>query len=367
MPPARMVRRVPLDRDVEVPRNFVGMHLHRWPGGPSSAPRFPFGVVRSLNYDPRSAGGGIHWNAIERESGRFDWGLLDTWVDTHRRAGRDLVYTLYGTPAWCASRSTPDAYGKPGGDSPPTDLRFVRRFVTALVDRYNGGGSRRIGCIETWNEPTFDGTQTWKGSATELAAIGRALFTSAKAIDPGVRILWPAFVDSLESGEPVPNLFKYTHQAYAKASDGSGGRGRDWADALNFHYYHTGKIPGASNLMDHQDSMLAVRTSLERPGWPIYLSEIGFLDGVGERYTVDEKVSYVQRWAMLSAAYGNAMIGFYSYESVTNLGAPKDEPRIADAIGEMHTRLSGASIVEAGLLEDGSVWVCFADGTTLRR
>ncbi len=366
-PPARLVRAVPIAGTVSVPAKFLGMHLHRWPNGGSPAPTFPFGTVRSLNYDPNSAGGGVHWNSIERSDGVFDWTLLDGWVGTHVKAGRDLMYTLYGTPAWCASGTKPDPYGKPGGDTPPRDLRFVGRFVRALLERYNAGGVRRIQYVEIWNEPTFDGKQVWKGTAEDLAALGRAVYLAAKATDAGVKVLWPAFIDSLEAGVRVPNLYKYTHQAYANASDGAGGHGRDWADALNFHYYFGDRRHPVGNLMDHEDSMLAVRRWLERPDWAIHLSEMGFLDGVGERYPTDRKIALIHRWVMTSAAYGNRTCNLYSYESETNLGAPAVNRSISQAIAEIHERIVGRRIVKAGLLADDTFWVAFDDGSTLRR
>lgn len=365
-PPARLVRAVPMSGEVTVPDRFIGMHLHRWPDGPSPAPTFPFGTARSLNYDPQAIGGAMHWNGIERENGRFDWKAADRWVETHHGAGRDLMFTFYGTPAWCASSTARDSYGLQGGNTNPRDLRYVARFIRALVDRYNGGGTRKIKYLEIWNEPSFDGKQTWKGSAQELAALGRTVFIAAKGIDPGIKVLWPAFIDSLENGQTIPNLFKYSHQAYAAAQDGAGGTGRDWADALNFHYYYSHKVPGVANMMDYQDSMLAVRKSLERQHWDIYLTEVGFLDGVGERFETAQKIDLIRRWIACSAAYGNRMIGLYSYESDTNLGAPATNPAISRAIAQMHDQVCGKRIRRAGMLEDGSFWLAFADGAQLR-
>ena len=72
---------------------------------------------------------------------------------------------------------------------------LVEKFVDALVRRYNGDGVRRIQKFEIWNEPNFQGYAYWRNSAADLAAVGRTVYQTAKAVDPGIQVLWPAFVE----------------------------------------------------------------------------------------------------------------------------------------------------------------------------
>lgn len=363
-PPRPVVRYVPMPAEVAVPRDLLGMHFHRWPFGGSPAPTFPFDTVRSLNYDPARTAGGLHWNRIERAEGEFDWKLMDGWVDTHFNAGRRLIFTFYGTPRWCSTSALEDPYHSPGGDSKPADLRYVARFITELVKRYNSQ-TRKIACLEIWNEPNFYGAIYWRNSAADLAAIGRTLYQAAKAVDPGITILWPAFVNWLGKKDRVPNLFPESHQAYARASDGADGTGLKWADAFNFHFYQSQPTTDLHDFMNHQDSMLAVRNSLIRPDWDIYLSEIGILDGIGEKMTSEQIATLIRRWVMFSAAYGNRFIGLYSYESATNLGDPAHNPVVSAAISDIHGAVPGKRITRAGMLDDGRAWIVFSDMSTL--
>ena len=133
-PPVAYARKVPMKGPVYVPTTFTGMHAHRWPGGSSPAPTYSYGTVRSLNYDPAD-NLGVLWYGIHKGDNVYDWSKMDQWVSTHYNAGKQLMYTLYGTPSYCASTSTKDPYNQPGGDSKPSSLTCVQKFIDALVRR----------------------------------------------------------------------------------------------------------------------------------------------------------------------------------------------------------------------------------------
>jgi hypothetical protein len=361
--PLPVLREVPIDAPVRVPDRFLGMHFHRWPGGTSTAPTLRFGTVRSLNYDPKDNALGVHWSGIHLAPDRFDWSVLDRWVDTHASAGRDLMYTVYGTPAWVSSRpQRPDPYGLKGGASRPVDPSMLARFVQALVLRYNGQGRRRIRYIEAWNEPDFP-SDYWLDGPSDLALLTRTVHQAAKAADSGITVVWPGFVNWIDAKERVPRVH-VLYRRFAEAPDGAGGRGGDWGDAIAFHYYAT--RADLAQFVDHQDSILATRKALGAENRPILLTEIGFDATVGDRIATQTKVALIRRWIALSAAYGNGFIGLYSYESPTHLADPHRDPQTALAIDEMGQRLAGRELRRAAVLSDASVWIEYVDGQTLR-
>jgi hypothetical protein len=363
VPPVPVAREVPIEGEVAVPQRFIGMHFHRWPHGSSPAPGFRFGTVRSLNYDPLDNGLGVHWAAIHKAPDEFDWRILDRWVATHSGAGRDLMYTLYGTPAWASTRpDRPDLYGLGGGNSRPRDPAALDRFVRALVARYNGDGTRRLRYLEIWNEPDFP-SDYWIDSPADLAALARVAYTAAKAVDPSLVVVWPGFVNWIMPDEKIPRI----HRLYlrlAQASDGAGGRGADWGDALAFHYYAT--RADAGQFVDHQQSVRATRDAIGRSGWDIHLTEIGFEDKFGETLPVAAKLRLIRQWIAISAAFGDRFVGLYSYENANNLAAPAFDKAAAHAIDEMHDALCGRNLRRAALLADGSVWLLRDDGEVLR-
>ena len=361
--PLPVAHEVPIELPVPVAERFLGMHFHRWPNGGSTAPTLRFGTVRSLNYDPRDNARGVHWCGIHTRADIFDWSILDGWVDTHVQAERDLIYTVYGTPTWVSSRpDRPDPYGLKGGNSRPTDLGMLDRFVRALVARYNGQGRRRIRYIEAWNEPDFP-SDYWLDAPTDLAQLTRTVHQAAKAVDPGITVVWPGFVNWIDQKEKVPRVHAL-YRRFAEASDGQGGRGADWGDAIAFHYYAT--RPDLRQFIDHQDSIVATRAALGLQRKPILLTEIGFDGTVGDKIPRDTKRALIRRWIALSAAYGNGFVGLYSYESDTHLADPQRDAMTSSGIDEIGQRLAGRTIRRAAMLVDGSVWIELEGGTSLR-
>lgn len=355
-PPVSYRRKVPMSAPVAVPVNFTGIHSHYWPG-PAPAPTYEYGTVRSLNYYGDYETLGILWYGISTADGVYNWSKMDNWVNTHHSAGKQIIYSVYGTPEWCASNlGIKDLYNRAGGDSKPASLTCVQKFVDALVKRYNGDGTRRIQKIEIWNEPNFQGYAYWRNSAADLAALGRTVYQTAKAVDPGVQILWPAFVEWYST----PVVWA-DNVEYANASDGAGGTGKQWADAYAFHFYAYNT--GMDDLMNNQESAIKTLAAIGRPDLDRHNTEMGFGDGYGETLSTAVKATTIQRWMALSAAYGNKVAALYAHES-GHIGAPAYTPEISAAITELNQKLAGKTIRDAGVLEDGRVFIVFGDNST---
>jgi len=355
-PPAPYARQIPIDGSVSVPANFIGMHAHRWPGGSSPAPTYGFGTARSHDHNPDNTGG-VKWNSINKAEDQYDWTHLDRWVDTHHSAGRDTIYTLYGTPSWCATSQRIDPYGQPGGESPPTDVRYVEKFIGALTQRYNGDGTRRVKMIEIWNEPVFSGEvkKFWIGTAQELAEVGAALYTSAKAVDAGVTVLWPGFVEWYDGVVVWPQQVEYGN------APARGKTGKDFADAFAFHYYDFNNDHNV--LMDTIESARATQAELGKSDWKEHNTEVGIGDGRAADLSSEDVAQRIQRWSILSAAYGTATMNLYSHDG-GNIKNPSENPVVSAAIDASHQRLAGKTITAGGLLNDGRAFAAFSDGSS---
>ena len=347
-------------RPVLVPADFVGMHAHRWPSGSplSPPPTYPFGAARSHDYD------GAHWYEIHTAPGVFDWSVLDAWVSVNQAAGRTLMYTVYGTPAWAASSTAVvDPYGHPGGSCAPASLQTLGDFIAALVARYNGVGKSQIRYIEVWNEPTFVAPQTpfWSGSASQLVAMGRQIWQSAKALDASVKILTPGFSGNLAGNLNLaaPNLNDAAGSPvyqYLTASDGHGGAGSSWCDGVDFHCYNAlagGANEGFLSEIQRMQAML----SLMGVHLPILDTEFGFLPGDAFFQSSSQaQASVLRRFAAIQASQGVQGMYFYSHDD-DDVGDPSANPSIATAIGDIHVSLAGKTLNQVTLLPDGSVRV----------
>ncbi len=350
---------------VKVPRDFVGMHAHRWPAGtPASAPpSYHFGAARSHDHD------GVSWNQIHKGPGSYSWEALDRWVAVHNDARRTLIYTLYGTPAWLAERvDTQDLYGRPGGAAAPRNLAPLAEFIGALLRRYNVDAHRRIHFIETWNEPHFSGDTKdfWWGTAEQLVGVGRTVYLAAKAVDPRVRLLSPGFAGDLTGALSLrlPMLASAKRSSlyqYLVASDGHGGSGSKWCDGIAFHTYNSplqgenaGYLLGVAKLQ----KML----SLMRITLPLYNTECGFIAPHPFRdLSPEEQGLQLKRLGAVQAALGVQGLYFYSHDD-DFVGNPSKHPEIARAIDELHSSIAGATLHQVTFRPDGAIYVVTDSG-----
>ncbi len=344
-----------LKTPVKVPADFVGMHFHRWPqGNPlSPAPTYGYGTVRSHDY-------GVAWDNIEAAPGKYNWDRLDGWVQTHSAAGKTLIYTVYGTPGWASSRSTvKDAYGFSGAAAPPTALSVLSDFVTALVSRYNGKGSRKISFIEIWNEPHFlqNDRGFWWGTAAQLADLGRTISKAAKASDPDIKVLSPAF-----DGIPQGHLTYTTNgipaglRQYLATRDATGALPSQWFDGMAIHTYDADITDPTHGL---EGTLMQVRETLSHfnINVPIYTTETGYSETAPfNTMPVAQQASLLRRQAAVQAALGVRALCFYSHDD-QYCGNPSKHPELSAAINDVQTRIAGATLRQVSVKSSGQVSV----------
>ncbi|MEO6825312.1 MAG: hypothetical protein ABI167_11440 [Nitrosospira sp.] len=205
------------------------------------------GVIAKTVRSHDMANGKSRWQFIERSRRLYDWADMDAWVTTHYAAGRNLVFTLFGTPAWASARPTEaNAYSSVvdgvsynlGIAAEPANMADWDSFCTVLATRYLG----KIKYYEVWNEVNYQNNgiaaagsnSFFSGAFTKLSEMVRRANQAIKAVDPTARIISP----SIQGWSATANQ---ASEAYfigmMNASDGVTGTMKDWVDIIAVHLY----------------------------------------------------------------------------------------------------------------------------------
>lgn len=199
------------------------------------------GVTASVVRSHDLGNGKGRWQKIQPTSSTWDWTDVDLWVDKHYAAGRDMIFTLFATPAWASARPTEvGAYqaSNPGIQAEPSDMTKWDAYCTAVVTRYLG----KIKYFEVWNEPNLqnNGTTTtgsfffFSGTWAKLAEMVRRANQAIKAVDPTAKILCPP-VQGWAATSGTSDTY-FTGMMSAATGDGSTTM-KDWVDIVAVHLY----------------------------------------------------------------------------------------------------------------------------------
>lgn len=336
-------------------------------------PDFGYGHVRSLG--PPS----LLWENINTADGVYAWTNLDAIISRYVADGKTFTYTLVGTPTWASSNPTGGSqFGAAGDRAPPiniaSDTGPLKTFITALITHYNkaaggfyGTDATRIGIIECWNEPAFAGSDSgyFSGTATQMAQMSKACYQAVKAVDPAVQVHSPSF-SSGSVGPPATGEASLTTGRVAlwlAASDGAGGTGKDWMDALAFHPYDRGTFISATDLGAVNDwitSVLSTAGVASSATFPRYAAEWGYdtTFATFNALTPVQRANNFRRSAVIAAALGWKQIDWYAWDlflgQVRYLG---DVVLVADVSSAFNDSnfLAGKTLTEVDLLQDGRV------------
>ncbi|MSV72149.1 MAG: hypothetical protein F2881_02410 [Actinobacteria bacterium] len=158
----------------------------------------PFGSIRIWD-------AGVAWNQIETkpntDPSTWNWTKLDGIVAEAERKGQKLLYVIASTPRFYAAdpdaiamvhnpaayplgasqpptRSGADKFGAGGDATGDPEMNSYRRFVTAVVKRYQG----RIEAYQAWNEANL--VDYWQGTAAQMAMMTQIVKEVTDANDP---------------------------------------------------------------------------------------------------------------------------------------------------------------------------------------
>ena len=122
------------------------------------------------------------WNKIEKEKGKFSWEETDKYVVYAQEHKQNIIATIWPYSNWeqksCKRKKSKSPFGKRFSKylSKPCSMDDYKKFLLALVDRYDGDGNNDMpGLIkpiiywEIMNEPEFK--MFFKGSKDEFIEI----------------------------------------------------------------------------------------------------------------------------------------------------------------------------------------------------
>lgn len=294
-----------------VPANFFGAHFHRWPYSTSTVTTvrepFTYAIVRSHD------GANLRWASIETSKGVFNWTGFDAWVSTHTAAGHEMIFTLFGCPAWASARpAEASAYNVNGLAAEPTNIQDLIDFTNAVVARAAG----RIQHWELWNEPNLTGFYT--GTVAKLAEMMRVFHTAVKAGMPSANVICPSVTGWVPTAGGTSETYLTN---LMNASDGATGTGKDWFDTCGVHLYCTGG--STRNIPGMVDRVRAVLTAVGKSSVPLWDTESGILSPFPTAITPERRKKLVTEQMVLAAAKGVSRVCWYAYDN-TDMGFAND-------------------------------------------
>jgi GH35 family endo-1,4-beta-xylanase len=193
------------------------------------APRSFYGVIGST--DPTSTeiarmGAGrvgtlrivLVWGAVQRSAGApYDWSHYDAIVDAATQQGIRVLFTVYGSPPWVASKSN---YPPTGGS-----VTAFRDFVFAAAQRYAG----TVTYWQLWNEMNSSGYWFDLPSPQQYVELLKVFNDAVKSGNPRAKVVLGGLFRTPQLPNSIP-LTRYLPAIY-KAG------GKRFFDAVSVHPY----------------------------------------------------------------------------------------------------------------------------------
>ncbi len=268
--------------------------------------------------------------STEHEEGKYDWRRPDDSIRAHAEIGTLTVPWLVSSSPWAQSDSLRELNkkaaerGSPMGSYArlelPPDIQSYRRWLTAVVERYDGDGvddmpGLKAG-IHYWQVEN-EWTWRWAGTAEQLLELYRVASETIRAADPDAKIVLGglttvegmALADGylaegslIVSGKPVSAETVKSHpeaQKILALINAIFTRGSDYFDVVSFHKY---------GRYDHTPACVAwLEDKMSANGYsrPIITTEMGgpFI-AAHEAYTERAHADAVVKYHAVSLACG---------------------------------------------------------------
>lgn len=318
-------------RHVPIPADYFGLHIHRAAGG-TPWPTVPFASWRLWD-------AGVAWPQLEPARDKWDFTLLDRYVELAAQHKVEIVLTLGLTPSWASARPDESSAYQPGNAAEPRDVADWRNYVRTVALRYKGV----IRTYEIWNEPNVKGTFT--GSPAMMLQLSRVAYEALKAIDPGITVISP----SATASTGVEWLAEFM-----KAG------GCQFSDVVGYHFYVTPDPPEA--MIPLIQSVKKVLESERCSVKPLWNTEAGW--AAPKHFLSDaDGASYLMRAYVVNWLVGVDRFYWYSWDNhnwssleTTTRSGDKTTPAGA-AYGVIHNWLLGSAL-ESCNVQQSNVWVC---------
>ena len=361
-PDSVSLEEAPTAESAPIPPELFGMHMLHLHDGTETAPDWPAIPIGSARINVDS---GMSWYyALESAPGKFNWTMLDAWLDDAYRHGADLVYTFGNTPPWASRLGTEESCDGSGHANCPPRLEAWDAFIRAIVehnrDHVNPDGSRggKIRYWELWNEPnegTFSGNHGFwydPNDVKTLVEMAEHLYREVKSIDPSAQILTPAYTSSGRGRSPAAQLAQYLNAGGGK-----------YADIISFHGYYRDLPEEIFPYVAQIRASMAANGVADKPLWDTEASwgwdkELSNPDGqqafVARAYAIRYSLGVTRLyWYAWDGSAGQDRPGWGTLWDKTNgiHGAGR-------AYRETYRWLVGARMTRRCAPQQGTIWTC---------
>lgn len=339
---------------------FYGMHVQKRANDGLA------GVTAKIVRSHDLANGKGRWQFIQPTASTWDFADIDAWVDTHYKAGRELIFVLFGTPPWASARPTEDnAYSSfvggvhynQGIAAEPSDLTLWDTYCTTLATRYLG----KVRYYEVWNEVNLSSgaTAMFTGTKAMLSEMVRRANQTIKAADPLAKIISPSIQGWVATANQASETF---FTGMMSASDGASGTMAQWVDIIAVHLY----LPAPNKVQDLAgviDRVNAAKTTASVSALETWDTESAPISPDISTLNDDQAKALIARDMITKAAKGIARSIFYQYDHATMgfIG----RPQIQEYRERIATLLRSGRITNAHRFTDGRVAYATESGLTI--
>ncbi|MFG0330440.1 MAG: hypothetical protein ACF8PN_11135 [Phycisphaerales bacterium] len=212
----------------------------------------------------------VQWGGVEKSPGKYNIAEADRLIREYGNGGIQVVPTLRSNaPAFVRNEIGDDREGGGFSESAyPKDMNQWLRYVSAMVERYDGDGQKDMPGlrvpIKYWQIEN-EWLHQWKDTDESFQEFFRRTAETIREADPEAKIIGPGFTNvhrfaladdidprqSLPDGSPLADTQKeYTKSQARSARDRRGGayqralsflrQSAKHADILDIHLYTTG-------------------------------------------------------------------------------------------------------------------------------
>ena len=270
-------------RNEPVPRHYFGLHIHRAAAG-TPWPSVEFGSWRLWD-------AGVAWPQLEPDRNRWDFRLLDRYVELAASHNVEILLTLGLTPEWASARPSESSAYKAGNAAEPKNIADWEVYVRTVSTRYRG----KIHEYEIWNEP--NARATYSGSPETMAELARTAYHVLKSVDPTVLVVSP----SPTAAAGVSWLGKYLNSEGCTASD-----------IIGYHFYVTPSQPEA--MIQLIDDVKKILRQHHCAGKPIWNTESGWAAPKNFSSEV-EAAGYLMRTLVINWLMGIDRVYWYAWDN----------------------------------------------------
>lgn len=329
--------------DRTIPAQLFGMHIHH-AATSTPWPKVPFASWRLW-------GSYSYWSRLEPMKDKWDFNLVDKYVDLAEQHHVDVLLTLGITPKWASSHPSASSDYGPGGSAVPKKMADWQNYVRTVATRYKG----RIHEYEIWNEPNL--RHYYTSSIPEMVQLAKVAYQTLKKVDPTVIVCSPSATG--------PYGAEWLDE-YLRAGGGK------YADVIGFHFYVNPAPPEQMvPLIQRVERIMKKDGAGDKPlwdtetGWAIQDKGGNVRAAAGRGFnsivlSQEEAAAYLSRAYVLSWASGVSRLYWYAWDDgvmglVERDGRTLKPPAIA--YGQLEKWLVGAKMTSCGSNTAGT-WTC---------